>query len=119
MKSIKEIDLLNKIANGEKIPKKIKTPSGLELTYDEDLKNYFDEDFDITLFDKDVGQELDLELEIIEEDKKIETIEEPRFNKGKYYIKGIRGNDSEISDIERIFRLKINEIIDHINKEKK
>lgn len=50
---------------------------------------------------------------VLEEKNKIpEKLEEPRYNKGRYYIKDINGDDSEISGIERTFRLKINEIID-------
>ena len=59
--------------------------------------------------------ELNDKVEILEEEKKIpEKLEEPRFNKGRYYIKDINGDDSEISGIERTFRLKINEIIDYL-----
>lgn len=53
-------------------------------------------------------------IKLEEEKKKPEKLEEPRFNKGRYYIKDINGDDSEISGIERTFRLKINEIIDYL-----
>ena len=58
---------------------------------------------------------LNTQIEILEEENKIpEKLEEPRFNKGRYYIKDINGDYSEISGIERTFRLKINEIIDYL-----
>lgn len=77
---MKVIDLLNKIANGEELPRKLKgnnhTYTGIEdLNYQ--LCNYQDEDGDI-LFSDDYEwcsqRILNKELEIIEEEKDIEEI---------------------------------------------
>lgn len=63
-----------------------------------------------------VSEFLNDKVEIIEENNKIKKIEEPTFKNGRYYIKDIFGDMSEISGIERKFRLKINELIDEVNK---
>jgi len=151
---MKIIDLLNKIANGEEVPKKIKYRKCI-FEYEEKYKDYFTKDGIIpTTFDTNgifrniflnYNNFLNDEVEILqekeichkchkypaeynqtycefclgisklEEEKKIPgKLEEPRFNKGRYYIKDINGDDSEISGIERTFRLKINEIIDYL-----
>lgn len=108
-------DLLIKIANGEDLPQKIKINKtiyelnnikSLDELYVEKGTHWYYYNFSLIEFYND-------EVEILEEEKKIpEKIEEPRFNKGRYYIKDINGDYSEISGIERTFRLKINEIID-------
>lgn len=71
MKTIKIIDLLNKIANGEEVPKKIKYRNWLY----EFNKNYNDYlcQYDSLLYreNDDVRQFLNDEVEILEEEKKI------------------------------------------------
>ena len=83
---MKVIDLLNKIANGEEIPEKIK----YELKINTYLHCHY------------VPECLNDEVEILEEDKKIE-----KFKFGKI-------EDSEHYEIKR----KINEIIDKLNEMK-
>lgn len=141
MNKMTVIQLLNKIANGEEVPTIIKY-DGRKHWYNEIEKDYY-EDFGYDyeyLFKNLQTCWLNDEVEILEEEprdievcgswftkseydklahneepKRIpEKIEEPRFNKGRYYIKDINGDDSEISGIERTFRLKINEIIDYL-----
>ena len=69
---MKVIDLLNKIANGEKLPKKIKVYQVI-YTLDEDSLNYMDEANERDWLSYIDGNELTTyEVEIIEEDKKIE-----------------------------------------------
>ena len=98
---MKIIDLLNKIANNDDIPKEIVyddihfylTAYGEYLT--SDGKSFFDEiyyDF----------SNLNYKVEIIEEDKKIK----------KLNLEYIQNND-----ISKYFGNKINEIIDVLNKE--
>ena len=114
MKTIKIIDLLNKIANGEEVPKKIKYLI-YEYTYNDNDEEYQrnqnrniiglgeDRRLDIVLCD---------EVEIIEEDKKIEKILPTS-------LKGIDNLDEkiEVAHIDTISAIdKINEIIDYINK---
>lgn len=77
MNKIKIIDLLNKIANGEEVPKKIKY-RGEIAEYDEELFDYWIENlFKNTgyLFEGifvNYGNKLNDEVEIIEEEKEIE-----------------------------------------------
>ena len=99
---MKIIELLNKIANGEEVPKRIKTKNDI-WTYDgidyraSDDGGYM---FEVhTSIDKD---DLNEEIEIIEEDKKIEK------------IMGIDTRETRECIIK--FQDKINEIIEVINE---
>ena len=87
MNKIKVIDLLNKIANGEEIPEKIK----YELKINTYLHCHY------------VPECLNDEVEIIEEDKKIEKFEFGEIEDREHY------------EIKR----KINEIIDKLNEMEK
>jgi len=103
MKTIKIIELLNKIANGEDVPQEIKYEEEIYY-YDESITDYRCGEIGYYLFDKgfedDTRTFLKDEIEIIEDDKKIEKI-----GKGHYI------EDEEVLE-------KIDEIIDYINKEK-
>lgn len=105
---IKAIDLFNKIANGEKLPEKIKFMGDTYYLNEDDLSGrcYFSEKpgfGGITLrFDTSV---MNKEVEIIEENKEIEKIDVNHLQTIKKWKRAkILGN-------------KINEIIDHLNKE--
>ena len=95
---MKIIELLNKIANGEDVPKKIMY-FGLKYEYCDKCKQYenVEENIRIKLFEEIV--ELNDEVEIIEEEKKI-----PEKIKDKYC--------SQISKVE--LAQKYNEIIDYL-----
>ena len=103
---MKVIDLLNKIANGEKLPKKIKTDNGIYILDNSDGKiQYWKENEGCTWYmgyyiENDL---LDYEIEIIEEDNKIEKIS------NKFYF---TGGEEELA-------YKINEIIDKLNNMEK
>ena len=103
---MKVIDLLNKIANGEEVPKKIRFNNiKWNRVYGEKNVYYIDEydnDFFLHFFRNNLDFTLNDEVEIIEEDKKIE-----KFKFGKI-------EDSEHYEIKR----KINEIIDYIMEDK-
>jgi len=88
------IDLLNKIAKGEKI-NKFKYYGGTYI-YDKETQKYWYEDM---WFDLDFSN-LNDEVEIIEEDKKIKKIEPTNY-------------------CTDILREKINEIIDYLDSEDK
>ena len=101
---MKIIDLLNKIANGETFKK---------LEYDEEVyiyneinRNYYDEGENYWLFDDGICSILNEEVEIIEEDKKIEKI---KWKSNVENLKQVNTNTNEMID-------KINEIIDEVNK---
>lgn len=73
---MKIIDLLNKIANGEEIPKKIKVDNRFYYEYDENI-DYKSKD-GTYLFDAYIQinkKDMNMEVEIIEEDKKIKKLE--------------------------------------------
>ena len=105
---MKVIDLLNKIANGEEVPKKIKL-GDFVLEWEE--RGYHDYKFlgsgNHLLFQGFATSLLSDEIEIMEEDKKIERIGEITFRNSTDNIK------------EEVLLYKINEIIDYINKEDK
>lgn len=113
---MKVIDLLNKIANGEEVPKKVK--AGYYYYELEEKGEYINiDDTEDLLFDFDsyfpLEQSLNQEIEIIEEDKKIENLD-------IYNCFEVMGNsvmtqkrlDENFTDISN----KINEIIDKLNK---
>ena len=103
---IKIIDLLNKIANGEQVPEKIKYENKI-WEYDANSNDYKGED--IWLFEKlfDYIKTIEFindKVEIIEDSKKIEKMEcdvESWFTPSQ-------------ADIDII--KKVNELIDEINK---
>lgn len=106
---MKIIDLLVKISQGEKMPKKIKY-GGYVWEYDKVAKDYYRNDIDEEyiylfqeLFKKETGFFINNEVEIIEEPKKIEhCLKSDRFLCDK-------------AEIEHL-RTKIDELIDEVNK---
>ena len=103
---MKVIDLLNKIANGEEVPKKVK--AGYYYYEYEEKGEYINvDDIEDLLFDFDsyfpLEVSLNQEVEVIEEDKKIDRIEN-HF----YYEEQVGKNE--------ILKNKINEIIDKLNE---
>lgn len=112
MKTIKIIELLNKIANGEKPPKKVKW--GDVYVYSDKIQDYRiedDDDYDYLLESVSVNQKcLIEEIEILDDDdKKIEKI-----TKG-YSISIENKNDGVLFDYIFDVHKKVNEIIDYIN----
>lgn len=100
---IKIIDLLNKIANGEEVPKKIKC-DGVALIYDEEIKDYWCY-CDKYLFEYKFAEFNDFlndYVEIIEEPKKIEKCKNYEHFLG-------------IDDYIEYLKNKIDELIDEIN----
>lgn len=110
---MKIIDLLVKISQGEKMPKKIKY-EGYVWEYDKVAKDYYRNDIDEEyiylfqeLFKKEIGFFINNEVEIIEEDKKIIRLEfeEGNIEDKLFLARYITHN-----------RAKINELIDEVNK---
>ena len=96
---MKVIDLLNKIANGEDVPNRIRWLTD-DYWYNETLKNYSCPKHRSYLFCGDIADRLDMKVEIIEENKGIEKLncqDEEEYS--KWYL-----------------AKKIDEIIDELNK---
>lgn len=111
---IKIIDLFNKIYNQEDVPRKIILDNHI-WEYLSEYNDYKNEDNDylfgyyIANYD-DVYDFLSKELEIIEEDKKIEKLDNRNYDEiNKIYCGKKALGEAEIVD-------KINEIIDVVNK---
>lgn len=93
MKTIKLIDLLNKIANGEEVPKRIRYEYK-DYVYKDNYEDYYCEEESRYLFEIIVNDEnwklsytMNIEVEILEEEKKIpervsnaEVFEVPKLN---------------------------------------
>lgn len=109
---MKIIDLLNKIANGEEVPKKIKYDNAI-AEYDEEGKDYYSEGYS-GLFSYTIPEFINDEIEIIE-DKKIKKISHFDINASK----SIKELEDSVNLLNRGITTKINEIIDYINKENK
>ena len=128
MNKIRVIDLLNKIANGEKLPRKLKgnnhTYTGFEdLNYQ--ICNYKDEDGDV-LFSDDYDWcnpiLLNETLEIIEEDKeikKIEVYQQITANGNEHNYINYNGSKYAISTPQRLIIENQNKLIKEVNKLKK
>lgn len=109
---MKIIDLLNKIANGEEVPKKIKFYSKYYTWYDNEYTG--NEGYCLSPLKADSNSFLEIntvydlnkEVEIIEEEKKIPE----KIDLDEFY--GIDYNDAKY-----IFAKKINEIIEVLNNE--
>ena len=116
---MKVIDLLNKIANNEEVPKKIKVHDKYYCYDENDSAEFY-------RYRTNIGNELltdyvDLndEVEIIEEDKKIKrilTYTTPDYADFAYEDGDKPHNVCIHSPIEELFIKKINEIIDYLNK---
>ena len=107
MNKIRVIDLLNKIANGEEVPKKIKYENTTYTFHERIPKIYGFVDEQGTYLEEQyyITSVLNHEVEIIEEDKKIEKIEDIYAVDHKWQ-----------SENNNMFTNKINELIDEVNK---
>lgn len=114
------IDLLNKIANGEKLPEKIKFKGDTYYLCEGDLSGnyYFSEKQGFggvkLKFDTSVMNE---EVEIIEgnEIEKLKIVKNGSVN--SYALLDENGNRCALTKHSKIMCDKINEIIDNLNKE--
>ena len=119
-KTIKVIDLLNKIANGEVVPKTILF-WGKEYKLDDEYKCYMhkiSEDIFDDFMDNnnaELDDFLNDTVEIIEDNDKLEKI---KWNE-KESRAGMLRTDQEIEVLARrteTLKKKITELVDHINK---
>ena len=107
---MKLIDLLNKLANGEKTPRQV-AYYGVTYTYDGTC--YVSDECELLIDHiEDLTRCLNKEVEIIEEDKKIEKLND-------YFIGEIWFNEigqERLDNNFNKFAKKINELIDEVNK---
>ena len=107
---MKVIDLINKIAKGEEVPKRIRIEHWCyKFEWVEHLENYYDEDNNIDLMSalSMNKEELNYKVKIIEEDKKIEKL---NLDADK-----LKGNE-KVRAIDYLLEDKINELIEEIEK---
>ena len=116
MNKIKVIDLLNMISKGEEVPL-IKYRDKI-LHWNEEKDRFEDKDGMNTLYEMDFS-ELNDEVEVIEEDKKIRKItllgEEVKLGLVSNWLKDSTNNEEKIASCIECNAMKINEIIDYIN----
>ena len=114
MNKIRVIDILNKIANGDEIkPFKLKGADGI-IFFGECGKLLYKDDKEMVEWFI-YSEWLNQEIEIIEEDKKIEKIEIYEDEDGHYFLNN-RYNKIYIRCDETDFMVdKFNELIDEIN----
>lgn len=118
---MKVIDLLNKIANGEEVPKKIKWRDKI-WTYNNKDQDYEVNDTDLLGYGFFIHRTLDFindEVEIIEEKKIPEKLENYYDeNLEEYvvetYIKGINYKEIFNSRYDEMIISKINEVLDYL-----
>jgi len=109
---MKVIDLLNKIANGEEVPNKIRYKTfELERTQSEEVKRLYVDEQGI-FFPEYYSFDLNDEVEVIEEDKKIEKIELDPLE----LCKNTNDNIINVHYETLIVMNKVNELIDTINE---
>lgn len=110
---MKIIELLTKIANGEEVPKKIKFKNTLytliEYGISTRLYQSIEPPYEVLEINTTV---LNDEIEVIEEDKKIEKIDLD-------WVEVFDFKEQSQQDCVKTVFYKINEIIDYINKENK
>lgn len=122
MKEIKIIDLLNMIAEGKEVPKKIKYMkyNYEAYTYNNDYKDYVSDRGNYGLFETtNATHILNDTVEIIEEDnnkiEKLDIREEKNIkNNWKYVLYG-KKHKYNISTPQKIMGDKINELVDIVN----
>lgn len=119
---MKVIDLLNKIANGEKVPKEIQVKFKGYVYHDtykfNKLENWYVTLDESTLMTINRTSYLDSEIEIIEENKPIEKLfdNSANYNFSKTQ-NGMTKEDRRLLDSNFIeLGNKINEIIDKVNE---
>lgn len=110
---MKIIDLLVRINNDEEIPKKIRYEHEI-FTFDN--KTYVSEDGEDLFCDSyNWFNDMNIEVEIIEEEKKIEKIIISMDDTSMPYVTNNKYQKLSYSDVDLLFASKINELIDVIN----
>lgn len=116
MNKITVIQLLNKIANGEELPETIKYRSGIYHKFNQCGYFYAKAWEEETLLDNiQVTSDLTEKVEIIEEDKEIETLNYQNNSEGSFWLNGKKYNSEPI----KILAHKLIELIEAVNELKK
>lgn len=119
---MKVIDLLNKIANGEEVPKKIKYQGDI-YSYDEEFELYMLKGEEISLLQNVYECDLTDEIEIIEEYKEIEELEifrNEEMGEGYFIIpKNTYFDKIDLNNAEAEICFVINKLIKAVNELKK
>jgi hypothetical protein len=124
---MKIIDLLNKIANGEEVPRKVKYKT-YYWEYKQGSKDYKDneDDWVFSCSNYNIPEMLNNEVEIIEEEKKASTLNDiresyglPRIEEKKIpeklgLILDEHFTNDELQEYIYEMQVKINEIIDYL-----
>ena len=119
MKTIKIIDLLNKIANGEEVPEKIKYRKKIFI-YNKDNQCYIVENYneydDLNMsLSNHKGTDLLYEAEILEEAKKIPE----KISINDNGTIGFPNGEWTARNMDKAFAMKINSIIDYLKSKEK
>lgn len=116
MKTIKVIELLNKIANGEEVPKKIKYDG---VYYTESNYVYTSSEDDLLLPKIEYVYQLNEEVKIIEEEKKIP--EKIKSNGKEFYCDNIDSwiDKEKTSAYCEYLMNKYNDLIDYLKSKEK
>ena len=125
MSKMTVIQLLNKIANGEEAPKRIKTKNDIWVYDDRDCEGIDyrasdDRGYMFEVYTRINKGDLNEEVEIIEDEEIIEDKEIEKLNWFKNDMKYVSGETDIESVINIILDMQdtINEIIDKLNKGK-
>ena len=116
MNKMTVIQLLNKIANGEEVPERIKIKDEIwTYDYDIDYKASDDRGYLFEILIRTNYEDLNEEVEIIEEEKKIpkkiNTIGSKWYSD---YIKSYIDEEDKYNCYDELLMNKINEIIDYL-----
>lgn len=110
MKTIKIIDLLNKIANGEKTPEKIKYQNKIFTHNGFGNNNYWCEEKNVIFEESFILEDLNNEIEIIEEKKEIEKCDVLK------HCVDFTKNENVLLDNQFVLQKKIDDLIDVVNE---
>ena len=126
---MKVIDLLNKMANGEEVPKEIKWGTHTFELWENSYINHEEtkkigecsvykslEDY-LSFSIIDLNDEVEVIEDTPKEDKKIDRIQSCGDNLYSEYIGSWLINKENYTEYDELLMNKINEIIDYINKE--
>lgn len=118
------IEIINKIANNEDIPKRIKYKDKIYI-YNEPNQDYLEynkDDFDFLGYAFCNWRTRDFindKVEILEEDKDIEEIKIENDNPTHFYIRDEKGTKCGMTKHSKMIAEKVNEVIREVNKLRK